>query len=188
FLRGVERRIAAGLDPSVASVASVFVSRWDAAVIKTAPEALAGKLGVAIAARTYKAYRELLTSPRYLRVCNEGVRPQRLLWASTGVKDPRVSDLLYVKSLAAPFTVNTMPDKTLEALADHGALGDVPPSLLPFDGGDCEAVLKRFAEAGIDVAALAKRLQVEGGETFVKSWTDLMAVLDKKSAALEHAA
>jgi transaldolase len=184
FLRGVERRIAAGLDPSVQSVASVFVSRWDAAVMKTTPEALAGQLGVAIAARTYKAYRELLTSPRWLRTYNEGARPQRLLWASTGAKDPRTSDLVYVKSLAAPFTVNTMPDKTLAALADHGAIG----APLPPDGGDCEAVLKRFAEAGVDVDALAKRLQVEGGETFVKSWTDLMSVLDKKSSALERAA
>jgi transaldolase len=181
FLRGVERRIAAGLDPSVHSVASVFVSRWDAAVMKTAPEALAGQLGVAIAARTYKTYRELLTSPRWLRTYNAGARPQRLLWASTGAKDPRTSDLVYVKSLAAPFTVNTMPDKTL---ADHGAIG----APLPPDGGDCEAVLKRFAEAGVDVDALAERLQVEGGETFVKSWTDLMSVLDKKSAALERAA
>jgi transaldolase len=134
--------------------------------------------------RTYKAYRELLASPRWQRVLNAGARPQRLLWASTGTKDPKASDVLYVKALAAPFTVNTMPEATLKALADHGELG----SILPADGGDCEEVLVRFAKAGIDVDALAARLQEEGAKSFVKSWNDLMAVITSKSAALKVAA
>jgi transaldolase len=184
FLRGIERRIAAGLAPDVGSVASVFISRWDAAVMDTVPHALRGRLGIAIAKRTYKAYRALLDSPRWQRVYNAGARPQRLLWASTGTKDPEASDVLYVKALAAPFTINTMPEQTLKALADHGELGDI----LPVDGGDCEEVLAEFAKAGVDIDALATRLQDEGAASFVKSWDELMAVIASKSAALEKAA
>ncbi len=180
FLRGIERRIAAGLRPDVGSVASVFISRWDAAVMGKVPEALSNQLGIAIAKRTYKAYRTLLGSPRWQRVYNAGARPQRLLWASTGTKDPKASDVLYIKALAAPFTVNTMPEGTLKALADHGELG----SLLPADGGDCEEVLAQFAQAGIDIDALAAQLQDEGAKSFVKSWNELMAVIASKSAAL----
>jgi transaldolase len=180
FLRGIERRIDAGLDPNVGSVASVFISRWDAAVASKTPDELHNQLGIAIAKRTYKAARDLLGSPRWARVYNLGARPQRLLWASTGTKDPKASDILYIKSLAAPFTVNTMPEGTLKALAAHTELGE----LLPADGGNCEEVLARFANAGIDVDALAARLQDEGAESFVKSWNDLMAVISSKSAAL----
>ena len=184
FLRGIERRIAGGLTPNIDSVASVFISRWDAAVIDKVPHALRGRLGIAIAKRTYKAYRDLLNSPRWQRVFNAGARPQRLLWASTGTKDPEASDVLYVKALAAPFTINTMPEQTLKALADHGDLGDI----LPADGGDCEEVLAEFAKAGIDIDALATRLQDDGAASFVKSWDELMAVIASKSAALEKAA
>jgi transaldolase len=180
FIRGVERRIAAGLNPNVGSVASVFISRWDAAVMAKAPEYLRDQLGIAIAKRTYKAARELLDTPRWQRILNEGARPQRLLWASTGTKDPKASDVLYVKALAAPFTVNTIPEGTLNALADHGDVGE----LLPPDGGDCEAVLKRFAKAGIDVEALAAQLQDDGAKSFVASWNELMEVISRKSAAL----
>jgi len=184
FLRGIERRIAGGLNPNIGSVASVFISRWDAAVMDKVPHALRGRLGIAIAKRTYKAYRALLDSPRWQRVYNAGARPQRLLWASTGTKDPEASDVLYVKALAAPFTINTMPEQTLKALADHGELGDI----LPADGGDCEEVLAEFAKAGIDIDALANRLQDEGAASFVKSWDELMIVIASKSAALEKAA
>ena len=184
FLRGIERRIEAGLKPVVGSVGSVFVSRWDSAVMGKVPDSLRDQLGIAIAKRTYKAYRGLLASPRWQRVFNAGARPQRLLWASTGTKDPRASDVLYIKALAAPFTVNTMPEGTLNALADHGELG----TILPADGGDCEEVLAQFAEAGIDVDALAAQLQDEGAKSFVKSWNDLMAVISSKSAALEAVA
>lgn len=180
FLRGVERRIDAGLDPNVGSVASVFISRWDAAIANKTPEKLHNLLGVAVAKRTYRAARALLSSPRWTRVYNLGARPQRLLWASTGTKDPKASDILYIKSLAAPFTVNTMPEGTLKALAAHTELGE----LLPADGGDCEEVLAQFAKAGVDVDALATRLQDEGAESFVKSWKDLMAVISSKGAAL----
>ena len=183
FLRGIERRIDAGRDPNVGSVASVFISRWDAAVAGTLPEPLLNQLGIAVAKRTYAAYRRLLDTARWRRAANAGARPQRLLWASTGTKDPHASDVLYVKALAAPFTVNTMPEATLKALADHGELG----SLLPADGGDCEEVLARFGEASIDVDALAARLQDEGANAFVKSWTDLLEVIASKSAALAKA-
>jgi len=183
FLRGIERRIAAGLKPDVGSVASVFVSRWDSAVMDKVPERLRDQLGIAIAKRTYKAARELLGSPRWQRVYNEGARPQRLLWASTGTKDPKASDVLYVKALAAPFTVNTMPEGTLKALADHGDVGE----LLPADGGDCEAVLAQFAKAGVDIDALAARLQDDGAQSFVGSWNELMGVISAKSAALAEA-
>jgi transaldolase len=184
FLRGIERRIAAGLKPVVGSVASVFISRWDTAVVGKVPGALANQLGIAIAQRTYKAYRELLASARWQRVFNFGARPQRLLWASTGTKDPKAPDVLYVKALASPFTVNTMPEATLKALADHGELG----AILPADGGNCEEVLAQFAKAGIDVDALAAQLQDEGAKSFVKSWEELMGVIASKSAALKEAA
>jgi transaldolase len=184
FLRGIERRIEAGLKPGVGSVASVFISRWDAAVASKVPEALRNQLGIAIAKRTYKAARGLLSSPRWQRIYNAGARPQRLLWASTGTKDPQASDVLYIKALAAPFTVNTMPEGTLKALADHGELS----SILPADGGDCEEVLAKFGKAGIDVDALAAQLQDEGAKSFVKSWNELMAVITSKSAVLKKAA
>ena len=183
FLRGIERRIDAGLKPDVGSVASLFISRWDAAVLGKVPEALRGQLGIAIAKRTYRAARTLLSSPRWHRVYNAGARPQRLLWASTGTKDPQASDILYIRNLAAPFTVNTMPEATLLAFAEHGELGP----LLPADGGDCEEVLGRFATAGLDVEALAARLQDEGAAAFVKSWNGLLAVIASKSAALKRA-
>jgi transaldolase len=181
FLRGIERRIAAGLNPDVGSVASLFVSRWDVAVTGKTPEALRDQLGIAIAKRTYKAAHDLLNSPRWERVYNLGARPQRLLWASTGTKDPKASDILYVKALAAPFTVNTMPEGTLKALAAHTEIGE----LLPSDGGNCEEVLAQFAKAGIDVDALAAQLQEEGDKSFVKSWNDLMAVISSKCALLD---
>jgi transaldolase len=184
FLRGVERRIDAGLNPVVGSVASVFISRWDAAVMGKTPEALRAKLGVAIGKRIYKAYRDLLSSPRWQRAFNCGARPQRLLWASTGTKDPHASDLLYITSLVSPFTVNTMPEGTLKALADHGT--DIGP-LLPADGGDGEEVLAEFAKAGVDIDALAAQLQDEGAKAFVKSWNELMEVIGSKSAALQAA-
>ncbi len=184
FLRGIERRIEAGLSPVVGSVASLFISRWDVAIAGKVPESLREKLGIAVAKRTYKAYRELLSSPRWQRTFNEGARPQRLLWASTGTKDPKASDVLYIKGLAAPFTVNTMPEATLKALADHGEVD----SILPADGGDCEEVISQFAKAGVNVDALAAQLQEEGAKSFVKSWNDLMTVISEKSAALKTAA
>src|SRR6267142_2604679 len=183
FLRGIERRIAAGLDPEVGSVASVFISRWDAAVKDKVPEDLRNQLGIAVAKQTYEAYRQLLGSPRWQRVFNSGARPQRLLWASTGTKDPNASDILYVKALAAPFTVNTMPEGTLKAMADHGSVGGI---LTP-DGGDSAEVLARFAAAGVDVEALAGRLQDEGAKSFVASWRELMNVIASKNAALDKA-
>jgi transaldolase len=183
FLRGVERRIDAGLNPNIGSVASVFISRWDAAVMGKVPEDLRNQLGIAIARWTYKAARALLTSPRWQRVYNLGARPQRLLWASTGTKDPSASDVLYVKALAAPYTVNTMPEATLKALANHTEIG----TIIPADGGDCEDVLARFGKAGIDVDALAARLQEEGARSFVNSWNGLMDVIASKSAAIAAA-
>ena len=183
YLRGIERRIAAGLDPDIASVASLFVSRWDVAAAGTTPAELTNRLGIAVAQRTYRAYLELLTSPRFLRIANAGARPQRLLWASTGTKDPKASDILYVKALAAPFTVNTVPEGTLKAFAQHGETG----AMLAPDGGDCEEVLAAFAKAGIDIDALAKRLQEEGAASFNKSWADLMACIESKSAVIRKA-
>jgi len=183
FLRGIERRIDAGLTPEVGSVASVFVSRWDAAVAGKVPAALNNQLGIAIAKRTYKAARDLLGSPRWQRIYNAGARPQRLLWASTGTKDPQASDVLYIKALAAPFTVNTMPEGTLKALADHGDLTEI----MSADGGDCEAVLAQFAKAAIDIDTLAARLQDEGAKAFVNSWNELMHVIASKSAILAKA-
>jgi transaldolase len=184
FLRGVERRIEAGLKPNVGSVASVFVSRWDAAVSGKVPDELKNKLGIAVAMATYKAARTLLTSPRWQRIYNAGAYPQRLLWASTGTKDPTASDILYVQALAAPFTVNTMPEATLNALAGHQQLG----SILPADGGDCDQVLSRFADAGVNIQALAARLQDEGAKSFVKSWNELMTQIASKAAVLKTAA
>jgi len=180
YLRGIERRIEAGLNPSVASVASVFVSRWDSAVATQVPPTLQNQLGIAVAKRTYQAASALLSSARWRRVYNFGARPQRLLWASTGTKDPKASDILYVKALAAAYTVNTMPEATLKALATHEDVGE----LLPGDGGDCEEVLRRFAAAGVNVATLGTTLQTQGAEAFVKSWSDLMEVISSKSAAL----
>ncbi|HEY7241179.1 MAG TPA: transaldolase, partial [Burkholderiales bacterium] len=184
YLRGIERRIAAGLDPKVRSVASIFISRWDVAVKERVPQALRNRLGIAIAKRAYKAYRELLASPRWRKLAAAGAWEQRLLWASTGTKDPQAQDTLYVEALAAPDTINTIPDKTLLAFADHGKL----KGQMPRDGGDAEEVLAQFARLGIDDAALADELQREGAEAFDKSWQDLLEVIASKSAALEKIA
>jgi transaldolase len=183
YLRGVERRIEAGLNPAVASVASLFISRWDVAISGKVPGELTNRLGIAVAQRTYKAYLELLASPRFQRAANAGARVQRLLWASTGTKDPKASDTLYVKALAAPFTINTMPDATLKAFGDHGQVGE----LLAPDGGDCEKVLASFVKAGIDIDALATQLQNDGAASFVKSWNDLMASIESKSSVMRKA-
>ena len=183
YLRGIERRIAAGLKPDVASVASLFISRWDAGVNDKVPEALQNQLGIAIGKRAFKAYCDLMAAPRWQRIFNAGARPQRLLMASTGTKDPKASDILYVQGLAAPFTIDTMPEGTLKALADHGEIA----ALLSNDGGDCEAVLAQFAKTGIDINALAARLQDEGAASFVKSWNELMEVIASKSEALKKA-
>lgn len=182
YLRGVERRVAAGLNPLVPSVASLFVSRWDVAVAAKVPPALHDRLGIAVARQTYKAYRDLLASDRWLRLLNVGARAQRLLWASTGSKNPKASDVLYVESLAAPHTVNTIPEKTLHAFADHGAVG----ALLQRDGGDADAELRLFTGSGVDLVALANDLQRDGAAAFVKSWDDLLARLVEKSAKLAH--
>jgi transaldolase len=180
YLRGLERRVEAGLNPDVPSVASLFISRWDKAVIDEVPDELRDKLGIAVAKRTYRAYRELLDSDRFQRLANEGARPQRLLWASTGTKDPEASDVLYVEALAAPFTINTMPEKTLNAFADHGQVDDP----LPVDGGDAEQVLKQFNDAGFDTDALAARLQEEGKDTFDASWKDLLDTIASEGEKL----
>ena len=179
-MRGIERRIEAGLDPDVASVASLFISRWDVAVAEEVPEELHNRLGIAVGGRAFRAYHELLDSPRMQRLMNEGARPQRLLWASTGTKDPNASDTLYIEAFAAPFTVNTMPENTLRAFADHGKVGD----LFPADGGNSEQVLEEFSRAGIDVAALAARLQDEGKSSFNKSWEDMLSTIGSKRGAL----
>jgi transaldolase len=180
YMRAIERRIEEGEDPDVPSVASLFISRWDKAVIDEAPDELRGQLGIAVAKRTYRAYRELHESDRWQRLENEGARPQRLLWASTGTKDPDASDVLYVEALAAPLTINTMPDKTLLAFADHG---QVREPLAP-DGGDSEETLAAFNEAGIDTDALSEQLQKEGAETFVKSWTELLKTIESRKSEL----
>lgn len=180
YMRGIERRIAAGLDPAVGCVASIFVSRWDVAIKDEVPEALRNRLGIAIARRTYKAYRDLLASKRWQQLAGAGARPQRLLWASTGTKDPAARDTLYIEALAAPDTINTMPEKTLLAFAEHGAM----TGILPADGGDAEQVLAEFARAGVDDGALAAILQREGAQSFAKSWNALMARIASKSAAL----
>jgi len=183
YMRGVERRIEAGLKPDVRSVASVFVSRWDVAVTGKVPPALNNQLGIAVSKQAYKTYLGLLSSPRWMRAYNAGARAQRLLWASTGTKDPKASDVLYVKALAAPFTVNTMPEGTLKAVAEHGLVS----ATMPIDGGDSDEVLARFLAAGIDVQALSAQLQDEGAKSFVNSWNDLMGVITSKSAALKRA-
>ena len=183
YLRGIERRIAAGLPAGVTSVASVFVSRWDTAVADQVPADLKNMLGVAIGQQCYAAYTALLASERYRRVMNAGARPQRLLMASTGTKDPKASDILYVKGLAAPFTIDTMPENTLKAVADHG--GGI--KAIPADGGDCEQVLAKFRKAGVDLDAVAAKLQSDGAESFVKSWNELMGVIAAKSAELKKA-
>ena len=181
---GIERRIAAGRDVNVDSVASLFVSRWDVAVQDKVPQALRNRLGIAIAKRTYKAYRELLVSPRWRKLADAGARPQRLLWASTGTKDPGASDTLYIEALAAPDTTNTIPDKTLRAFADHGQV----KGTLPVDGGDAEEVLAEFTRMGVDDATLAHQLQREGAAAFSRSWRDLMECITAKGAMLERAA
>jgi transaldolase len=183
YRRGIERRLAAGLKSDIPSVASLFVSRWDVAVAGKVPEILRDRLGIAIAQQTYKAYRQLLDSPRWQRIFSAGARPQRLLWASTGTKDSKASDVLYVESLTAPLTINTLTETTLKAFADHGKIG---PMMLS-DGGDSEAILAQFAEAGIDTDALAGRLQKEGIESFVKSWNELIETTASKGADLEKA-
>ena len=180
YMRGVERRVEEGLDPEVTSVASLFVSRWDKAVADEVPDQLRDKLGISVGKRAYRSYRELLDSERWQRLANEGARPQRLLWASTGTKDPNASDVLYVEALAAPQTVNTMPDKTLAAFADHGRVGDP----LPADGGGAEEVLASFGNAGIDIDALAERLQEEGKDSFTSSWRELLGTLSSKGEKL----
>jgi transaldolase len=181
YLRGLERRVAAGLSPDVRSVASLFVSRWDKATMDKVPANLRDKLGIAIGQQTYKAYRDLLDSDRWQRLENLGARPQRLLFASTGTKDPKASDVLYIAALAAPNTVDTMPEETLRAFGEHGKVGRV----MARDGGDCEQVLSSFTKAGIDLAKLAADLQSEGAKSFDESWQDLLTSIDTKSRALK---
>jgi transaldolase len=179
YLKGIERRLAAGLDPKVFSVASLFVSRWDRAVADKVPANLRNKLGIAISQRTYRAYRELLGSARWQKLAAQGAQPQRLLWASTGVKDPSASPNLYVEALAAPATINTMPEKTLLAFAASGKLAGT----MSADGGDAEKVLQQFAAAGIDIDRLAATLQQDGARSFVKSWEELLGRIAEKSGA-----
>ncbi len=179
YMKGIERRIEAGLSADIASVASIFMSRWDVAVSDEVPDELHNRLGLAIGFQAYRAYRELLDSPRAQRLMNEGARPQRLLWASTGTKDPNASDTLYIEGFASPFTVNTMPEPTLHAFADHGKLGE----LVPADGGNCDEVLAEFGDAGIDVDALAKRLQDEGKDAFAKSWDEMLKTIESQAGA-----
>jgi transaldolase len=180
YLKGLERRVAAGLSPDIRSVASLFISRWDVAVASKVPEKLRNTLGIAVSKQSYKAYRDLLESERFQRLANLGARPQRLLFASTGTKDKCASDTLYISALAAPNTVNTMPEETLLAFADHGTTSGA----LPRDGGDAEAVLRAYAKAGIDIAVLAAQLQSDGAKGFVTSWHDLLEAIDAKSKVL----
>jgi len=180
FMRGIERRIAAQQDPVVGSVASVFMSRWDVAVQDQVPEHLKDHLAIAVGLSVYRAYREVMDSERWLRLENSGARMQRLLWASTSTKDPKAPDDLYLRSLGAPFTINTIPDGTLRAFYDHGHV----PKPMPADGGDSEAMLAQFTSAGVDLDALAAQLQSDGAESFVDAWKDLLAHIDKQSAAL----
>ena len=182
YLRGIERRIEAGLDPVVESVASLFVSRWDKATADRLPAELRNRLGIAVGQRTYRGYREMLDSPRWQRLAAAGAHPQRLLWASTGTKDPDASDILYVQALAAPDTIDTLPEKTLRAFADHGRIEHV----MAVDGGDAEATLRRIAGAGIDIDAVAMQLQRDGAQAFTKSWQQLLQrIADKASAIAE---
>jgi transaldolase len=180
YMKGIERRIDEGLDPKVPSVLSLFISRWDVAVRDEVPEEMQNTLGIAVGKLTYKAYREILESDRWKGLAEQGAMVQRLLFASTGTKDPEASDTLYVEAFAAPDTINTMPDKTLLALADRGEIGDP----LPADGGDGEQVMQAHRDAGIDTDALGDRLQREGAEAFVKSWTDLLETIESESARL----
>jgi transaldolase len=180
YMRGIERRIRENLAPAVPSVASLFISRWDVAVADEVSDELRNRLGIAVGKRTYRAYRELLESDRWGRLENDGGRPQRLLFASTGTKDPDASDVLYVEAFAAPNTINTMPDKTVLAFADHGTVGDP----IPADGGDADDVLAAFQSAGVDTDALAARLQREGAEAFDKSWNDLLKSIESESRRL----
>jgi len=180
YMRGIERRLAAGLDPAVGSVASIFVSRWDVAIKDEVPQDLRNHLGIAMAKRIYKAYRELLASKRWIALAGAGARPQRLLWASTGTKDPAAADTLYIDALAAPDTINTMPEKTLLAFAAHGDM----QSALPADGGDAETVLAEFSRAGVDIGQLAFRLQHEGAQSFARSWNELLDRIASKSVVL----
>jgi transaldolase len=180
YMRGIERRIVAGLSPDVASIASVFMSRWDAAVLHRVPDALRGRLAIAIGLKTYQAYRELMDSERWQRLANEGARVQRLLWASTSTKDPESPDTLYVRCLSAPHTVNTMPESTLAAFQDHGTV-DAP---MPTDGGDADATLAEFEVAGVDVAGLGDKLQADGAKSFVDSWNDVLKRIADQAAAL----
>ncbi len=182
YLRGIERRITAGLNPDVGSVASMFISRWDVAVMGKVPEALRDQLGIAVAGQTYETYRFLVDSPRWQRIFNAGASRQRLLWASTGTKDPDASDYMYIRALAAPFTVNTMPEATLKALADHGEIGHTLSSHARYR----DAVLAKFSKAGIDIDALAAQLQDEGARSFVKSWRELLECITSKSNALKN--
>ena len=181
YMRGIERRVTAGLDPKVGSVASVFISRWDKAVMDTVPPVLRDRLGIAIARRTYAAYREELVSPRWQRLSHDGAGPQRLLWASTSTKDPAASDVLYVEALAAPDTINTIPEETLRAFAEHGHA----TRTLPADGGDTEETLRQFEAAGVDVAALAGQLQRDGAQSFEESWNKLMRSLASKRSSVK---
>ncbi len=179
YLRGLERRVAAGLNPDVGSVASVFMSRWDKAANPLVPPALKDRLGLAVGRDVYRAYRRLLDSERWQRLENAGARTQRLLWASTSTKDPSAPDTFYVHGLSAPFTVDTMPDKTLVAFFEHGEVGEPMPS----DGGDCDTVLAEFAAAGVDVDALATQLQNEGADSFDASWRALLEHIDQQAHA-----
>jgi transaldolase len=183
YMRGLERRIAAGLSPDVRSVASVFLSRWDGATIEKVPDQLRDKLGIAIGQQVYKAYRDILASDRWQRLSNFGARPQRLLFASTGTKDPKASDVLYIGALAAPNTINTIPEKTLLAFGDHGKL----TGTLPRDGGDCEAVLDHFRKEGINLNQLAADLQSNGAKAFDESWRDLLNAIESKGKQLKLA-
>jgi transaldolase len=183
WLRGIERRIEAGLNPDVASVASIFLSRWDVAVASKVPAALTNTLGLAIGHQAYRAYSQLLQSSRWRRVFNAGARPQRLLFASTGTKDPKAPDILYIKGLVAPLTINTMPENTLKAFVDHGELGPV----LSADAGDAEKMLGEFRKAGVDLAALALKLQDDGAASFVASWNNLLSVIASKGSSLAQA-
>ena len=181
YLRGIERRIEAGLNPQIASVASVFVSRWDVAVSGKVPAELNNRLGIAVGSQIYRAYLEQIGNARWQRASNFGARPQRLLWASTGVKDPNASDILYIKELAGPYTVNTMPEKTLLAFADHGEIGN----LFPVEGGEYDNLIYQFIKAGVDLETLAATLQDEGAKSFVKSWDELISVIGSKTKQLK---
>jgi transaldolase len=180
YMRGIERRLEAGFDPKVGSVASLFISRWDVASNPQLPDELHNKLGIAVGQQTYRAYRELLASPRWQKLAAAGAQPQRLLWASTGTKDPNAPDTLYISAFAAPDTINTMPEKTLHAFADHGQLHGV----MAFDGGDADATLAKIAKAGVDIDALAQKLQKDGADAFVKSWNQLLQRIADKASTL----